>query len=129
MLKKIKSFAAVILAIVMIFALASCGQQTTTTEMPASVSAPEGFKVGLICLHDENSTYDNNFIKAFNDVCAELNVTGVIKTGVGENSDCYDAAVELADSGCSVILRSVFIRSTESFSIQTLISCICPDSV
>ena len=103
-----KKFLSIILAIVMIFALASCGQQTTTTEMPASVSAPEGFKVGLICLHDENSTYDNNFIKAFNDVCAELNVTGVIKTGVGENSDCYDAAVELADSGCSVIFADSF---------------------
>ena len=32
-------------------------------------------KVGLICLHDENSTYDNNFIQAFKAACEAKGLT------------------------------------------------------
>jgi len=67
-------------------------------------------------LHDENSTYDNNFIEAFNAACKETGVTGIIKTGVGENSDCYEAAVDLAESGCSVIFADSF--GHEDYMIQ-----------
>ena len=33
---------------------------------------PSSFKVGFITLHDENSTYDLNFINAAREACEEL---------------------------------------------------------
>lgn len=73
-------------------------------------------KVGLICLHDSNSTYDKNFIDAFNAACEKLNVQGIIKTNVAESSDAYDAAVELADAGCSIVFADSF--GHEDYMIQ-----------
>jgi len=71
----------------------------------------EGIKVGLICLHDENSTYDKNFIDAMNEVQRELNLTDtqvIIATGIPETDDCYQKACELADSGCDIIFADSF---------------------
>ena len=31
-----------------------------------------GFKVGLLCLHGQTSTYDNNFIGGFETACKKL---------------------------------------------------------
>ncbi len=74
------------------------------------INDPE-FKVGIICLHDENSTYDKNFIDAFKSATAELGLTEdqvIIKTEVGENNACKEAAYELADLGCDVIFADSF---------------------
>ncbi len=71
----------------------------------------EGIKVGLICLHDENSTYDKNFIDAMNEVQRELNLSDsqvIIATGIPESDDCYQKACELADSGCDIIFADSF---------------------
>lgn len=65
-------------------------------------------KVGLITLHDENSTYDKNFIDAFKEACAAEGVTPVIKTGVEETAACKDAALELADQGCKLVFADSF---------------------
>ena len=56
-------------------------------------------KVGLITLHDENSTYDNNFIVATTEACAKMGAELVVKTGVSEGEDCYEVACDLADDG------------------------------
>ena len=74
------------------------------------INDPE-FKVGIICLHDENSTYDKNFIDAFKSATAELGLTDdqvIIKTEVGENNACKEAAYELADLGCDIIFADSF---------------------
>ena len=87
---------------------------TPTTEIPAD------FKIGMICLHDENSTYDNNFIQALRQVQQDLGLSEeqvVIVTNIGEDSSCYDAAVDLAkNKGCSVIFADSF--GHESFMKQ-----------
>ena len=44
-------------------------------------------KVGFIFLHDENSTYDLNFINGAKEACEKLGVEYVLKTGVGESED------------------------------------------
>ena len=57
----------------------------------------EAVKVGLICLHDETSTYDNNFIKEMANAATALGgkmAEPIIKTGVGENKECFNAAKE-----------------------------------
>lgn len=81
-----------------------------------SDSGSSDFKVGFICLHDENSTYDKNFIDAANAACDELGVEAVIKTNIPEGQECYDAAAELVDAGCGIIFADSF--GHEDFMIQ-----------
>ncbi len=87
-------------------------EETDKTE-PAKMEAvaKEDFKIGLICLHDENSTYDNNFIQALKEVQAELGLTDeqvMIKVNIPESEACYNAAAELADAGCNIVFADSF---------------------
>lgn len=68
-------------------------------------------KVGLICLHDENSTYDNNFIQAFKAACEAKGLTEkeyAIVTNVPEGTECYNEAVNLAEKGAKAIFADSF---------------------
>ncbi|MBR6004631.1 MAG: BMP family ABC transporter substrate-binding protein, partial [Clostridia bacterium] len=72
-------------------------------------------KIGLICLHDENSTYDNNFILALKEVQAELGLSDdqvLIKTNIGEDDSCLTTAEELVDEGCNIIFADSFGHET-----------------
>ena len=93
-----KKLVALALVVVMVVALGA---------FPAA-SAEETVKFGLITLHDENSTYDWNFISAAQEACAEMGVELVLKTGVSEGEDCYETACDLADDGCNVIFADSF---------------------
>ena len=99
------------LSMVMIPMLASCGGGSDSGSADG-----DAMKVGLICLHDENSTYDLNFLNAFQESCDKLGVEAVIKKNVPEGQECYDAAGELADAGCSVIFADSF--GHEDYMIQ-----------
>ncbi len=89
-------------------------------EIKSDVTVPDDFKIGMICLHDENSTYDNNFIQALKSVQKGMGLKDdqvVIVTGIGEDSKCYDTAVDLAkNKGCKVIFADSF--GHESFVKQ-----------
>jgi basic membrane protein A len=81
--------------------------------------AKANLKVGLITLHDENSTYDANFIDAFKAATAELGLAEsqiIIKTGVDEDSSCYTTATDLVNQGCQYIFADSF--GHESFMKQ-----------
>ncbi len=65
-------------------------------------------KVGLVCLHDDNSTYDKNFIDAFKAACKAKDVKAVIKTNVPETADAQTTAEDLADSGCKLVFADSF---------------------
>ena len=112
-----KKFFEFVLVLVMIFALCAC---TSEQSNPEPTAAPEAaakpIKAGLICLHDENSSYDANFITSFKEVCEAKGVDYLIKTGVGENSEAYEAAAELVDSGCNIIFADSF--GHEDYIIQ-----------
>ena len=74
-------------------------------------------KVGFIFLHDENSTYDLNFINAATEACETMNVEKVFITNIDEGQQCYDAAAELVeDEGCNIVFADSF--GHESFMIQ-----------
>lgn len=103
-------------------ALAACGGNDNggeTSGDDGGETAEAGMKVGLICLHDENSTYDLNFINAFKEAMATLGIAdgdSMIKTNIPEGQECYDAAAELADAGCAVIFADSF--GHEDYMIQ-----------
>ena len=73
-------------------------------------------KVGFIFLHDENSTYDKNFMDAAKEACDSLGVAYVLRTNIPEGQECYNAAAELVDDGCNIIFADSF--GHEDFLIQ-----------
>ena len=124
-----KKIFALLLALVMVFALAACGQSAA----PAASSAPaeaapaedaaapaedaaSSFKVGFIYLHDEQSTYDLNFMNAAKAACEKLGVEYLEFVGVPEGQECFEKACDLADQGCSVVFADSF--GHEDFMIQ-----------
>ena len=134
-MKKILAIALVlVLAIGM---LAGCGGKNNDT--PTNTAAPSGgnetqqpsggnetpsetksdIKVGFITLHDENSTYDLNFINAAKEACATLGISEenyFIYSNVPEGQECYNAAAELVDKGCTYIFADSF--GHEDFMIE-----------
>ena len=92
-----KKILALLIAVMMIASLCA-----------VSASAEGTVKFGLITLHDENSTYDKNFITAAQEACEKMGVELVVKTGVSEGEDCYEEACNLADDGCNVIFADSF---------------------
>ena len=114
-----KKVLGLLLGLIMVFActamLTSCGG--SGSEEGSSDDA--GIKVGFICLHDENSTYDLNFINAAKDACKELDISEenyLIKTNIPEDQQCYEAAAELVDAGCGIIFADSF--GHEDYMIQ-----------
>ncbi len=120
-----KRFFAIVLCLLMVAALFACNTQETEkpaeqgTDKPADQSEALDIKVGFICLHDENSTYDLNFINAAKAACATLGIPEgnyIIKTNIPEGKECYETAADMADSGCKIIFADSF--GHEDFMIQ-----------
>lgn len=112
-----KKIIAILLAAVLCFALAACGgngtEETTTADETTNAAATlKDVKMGLICLHDENSTYDSNFIQAAKKASEELGFELVIKVNIPEDDTCGQAAEELAEEGCDVIFADSFGHET-----------------
>ena len=116
-----KKFLAMLLALVMALSLVACGEKKDPTGDDTK-NPDEGskVKVGFITLHDENSTYDKNFIDAAKEACANLglveNEDYFIKTNVGETEQCAEVAADLVDAGCNIIFADSF--GHEPYMIQ-----------
>ena len=90
---------------------AAATEETTEATEEAATEAKaslEGVKAGFIFLHDENSTYDLNFMNAAKAACEALGVEYLTKTNIPEGQECYEAACELADAGCNFIFADSF---------------------
>ena len=98
-MKKILAF---VLSIAVVFGMVTT-ISACTSETPI---------VGLICLHDESSTYDKNFIDAFEAACKAKGLKKgqwIIKTDVPEKgSDCKDTAEQFVKLGCKAIFADSF---------------------
>ena len=132
-MKKILSLA---LVLVMVLGLAACGSNGSTASTTAAAAtdaaaettaaaeseapaAASNIKVGFIFLHDENSTYDLNFMNAARQAIADLGLTEdqyLFRTNIPEGQECYNAAAELADAGCNIIFADSF--GHEDYIIQ-----------
>ena len=74
-------------------------------------SGDDGFKVGVILIGDENEGYTYSHIKGIREAAAALGVKDeqiIWKYTVGEDEKCYDAAVDLVESGCTVIFSNSY---------------------
>ena len=125
-----KKLLALALAVIMLFCFAGCGENSNKTlgmsdapidavEVKVDYEIPDDFKIGFICLHDENSTYDLNFLNA---VDAIQKATGlkdeqiIVKTNIGEDDACYNTAKDLATQGCKIVFANSF--GHEAFMIK-----------
>ncbi|MDO4939431.1 MAG: BMP family ABC transporter substrate-binding protein [Lachnospiraceae bacterium] len=139
-----KKVLSILLATVMVFSLAACGGSSSTA--PASEAAPAAeaqaeaavsetapakdtevvqsenamdpseLTFGFIFLHDENSTYDRNFMDAAKKACENKGVNYLEKVGIPETNECYEAAADLVDRGANIIFADSF--GHESFILQ-----------
>ena len=137
-----KKLLALLLALVMVFALVACGGETEPSTAPSTApegepstapetepsTAPEGegtavakedLMVGFIFLHDENSTYDLNVLNGAKAACEAMGFSEdqfIYRANVPEGQECYDAACELVDMGCDIIFANSF--GHEDYMIQ-----------
>ncbi len=114
-MKRIVSLLMVAAMILSCVALTACGGEETAKQLDVDAD----FKVGFIFLHDENSTYDKNFLDAAKAATKALGLSDeqvLIKTNIPETNECYEAAANLVDAGCDVIFADSF--GHEDFMIQ-----------
>ena len=107
MFKKVLSLT-LVLAMLCSFALVftSCGGDNKKDET---------FKLGVILLHDEASTYDKNFIEAVERAKESLGLDEsqvIYKKNIPEGNECYEAAADLVDEGCNIIFADSFGHET-----------------
>lgn len=108
-----KKLLALLLAALMVFALVGCGNNEDKQGEENAV------KIGFIFLHDENSTYDKNFMDAANAAKEALGLTDeqvMFKVNIPEGNECYEAAAELVEAGCNIVFADSF--GHEDFMIQ-----------
>ena len=122
-----KKIVAIVLAVLFVCgALAACGGSNSNTANNGAATADQkktDFKAGFIFLHDENSTYDLNFINAAKQACENLGVECILKTNIGETNDCKNTALDLVDQGCGFVFADSF--GHEDFMIAAAKE--CPD--
>ena len=119
-----KRILALLLGGVMVLGLAACSSSGSQSPSP-SASAPaestpaepaSAVKVGGIMLHDENSGYDMAHIEGLTTACKnlglDLDTQLIIKYNVPEDENCYDAAVDLAEQGCTIIFSDSYGHQT-----------------
>ena len=85
----------------------------------ALADGTENVKLGVILLHDEDSTYDLNFIKGVEEAKELLGLSDdqvIVKRNIPESNECYEAALDLVDEGCNIIFADSF--GHESFMLQ-----------
>ncbi len=118
-----KKLIALLLAVAMLLSFAACGKNDEKEFLGMSESPlaapkqtvdyeiPDDFKVGFICLHDEKSTYDLNFLNAVDAVKEAAGLTDdqvLVKINIPETDACYQAAADLVDQGCDLIFANSF---------------------
>ena len=144
-----KKLLALLLALVMALALVACGGNNTGNNTGNDTGNNAGntsgentgdtgdagavdIKIGVICVHDENSGYDMAHIEGITNACAELGISMdnvTFKYNVPEDQKCYDAAADLADSGCNIIFsdsyghQSFMLQAAQEFSDVVFVAC------
>ena len=106
MKKLLTLLVAAMMTVACCFGLVGCGEDSTPT-------------VALVTLHGRSSTYDKNFIEAFETACANKGLNKkqyAIVSDIEEDVSCYNAAKDLVDQGYKGIFADSF--GHEAYMIQ-----------
>ena len=109
-----KKFFALVLTLVLCLSAFTC----------AAFAEVSDVKLGVSLLHDEDSTYDLNFINGVYEAAEALGLEEdqvIIKRNIPESNECYEAALDLVDEGCTVIFADSF--GHETFMLQAAKEC------
>ena len=115
MFRKIASLA---MAVMMLFTV-------MTVFASCSGDGAGGIKIGCIMVGDETEGYTLAHMEGIKEAAKELGISEsqiIWKYKIEENSDCYDAAVELVGRGCQLIIatHSPFLLSIDGARIYDL---------
>ncbi len=114
-----------------VLALAGCGQAASESPAASTEAAVEAeadaqaedaapaadaqaasdIKVGVIYIGDENEGYTAAHMAGIEAMKTALGLSDdqvIAKTNIGEDENCYDAAVDLADQGCNIVFANSF---------------------
>lgn len=125
-----KKILALLLALMLVFALCACNNtdgNDVDENQPVNVGGDDvqqndggevkpasALKIGVILLHDESIGYDFAHMQGVYGACDSLgidyndNSKVVWKYNINEDENCYDAAVDLAELGCNVIISDSY---------------------
>ncbi len=109
-----KKLFALLLSLTMVLGLAACGNSGSSSSASQGGEAAgkyDNVKIGFIFLHDENSTYDLNFMNGAIAACEKLGLSEdqyILKTNIPEGEECYNTAADLVESGCNIVFADSF---------------------
>lgn len=83
------------------------------SEAPAETTGADtsDLKVGIIYVGDENEGYSAAHMTGIDEMMSEYGLSEdqvIEKTNIAEDESCYDAAADLAESGCDIIFGTSF---------------------
>jgi len=110
-----KKVLAILLALVMVFALTACG-----SDNGSETAEGETVKVGMICIGDENQAYDRNFIMAANAATEILAAEGINVEWMYKYNNPTDVAednTELAEAGCVAIFNNSYGQEPQMLTV------------
>ena len=117
-----KKIAALIMAGVMVFSMAACGNGGAAGnggESEPAASGSSDVKIGVILVGDENEGYTAAHMDGIRKGAEELGIPAdniIWKYSVKEDESCYEAAVDLVDQGCDAIFSNSY--GHQSFTQQ-----------
>ena len=103
------------LAAVMMLSLAACGSEGGTQSTAADEGTDGGLKIGVILIGDENEGYSYAHISGIKEAAANLGIPDeniLWKYSVSEDAGCYDAAMDLVDAGCKLVISNSYGHQT-----------------
>ena len=107
-MKKIVSlFMVVAMVMASCFALSSCG----SSKDEQGAADGKTLKIGAILVGDENEGYTYAHIEGIKKAASELGIKDdqiIWKYSIKEDETCYDAAADLADQGCNLIVSNSY---------------------
>lgn len=127
MSKKIVSLMATVVMITSLFT--GCGSskkvEVANPEVPTSTQEPSKeekeeetslsdaskLKIGVIYIGDENEGYTASHMQGIQEMKKEYGLSDdqiIQKTTIAEDESCYDAAADLAESGCNIVFANSF---------------------
>lgn len=110
-----KKLVAFVLAAAMMVSLCACGGSSEATTAAGTTTgaaiAKEDLKVGVITIGDQNEGYTEAHLKGIEEMKESLGLSDdqvILKMNIPEGEECYDAAVDLVESGCQIIFANSF---------------------